>query len=167
MQPELETLCRVLEEEQGILADLLGAEGRELQALVRLDAAPLADAVTRIEPVLGRLTLAEQARVSLTRRIGGELGIEEAVLDLRAIALCVGEPYRERLLELRRGMQKAAKELSRANDLNQALTLQGIDHADLLLSVLLGGTDGPGTYTKSGVGNASAIGPRRLIDEVV
>ncbi|MEK7865878.1 MAG: flagellar protein FlgN [Planctomycetota bacterium] len=167
MQPELETLCRVLEEEQGILSDLLAAQAREREALVRLETVPLVDAVNRIEPVIGRLALVEQARVALTRRLGVDLGIPEDGLDLRAIALRVGEPYRERLLDLRSATQAAAKSLSRANELNEALAVQGIDHVELLLSALLGGVDNPGTYTKSGVGTASATGPRRIIDQVV
>lgn len=167
MQPELETLCRVLEEEQGILSDLLAAQAKEREALVRLETVPLVDAVGRIEPVLERLALAEQARVALTRRVGADLGIPEDGLDLRAIALRVGEPYRERLLDLRRATQKAAKDLSRATELNEALAVQGIDHVELLLSALLGGVDNPGTYTKSGVGTAPADGPRRIFDQVV
>ncbi len=167
MQPELETLCRVLEEEQGILSDLLAAQAREREALVRLETVPLVDAVGRIEPVVERLALAEQARVALTRRVGADLGIPEDRLDLRAIALAVGDPYRERLLELRAATQKAARDLARANELNEALAVQGIDHVELLLSALLGGVDNPGTYTKSGVGTGSATGPRRIIDQVV
>ena len=167
MQPELETLMRVLEEEQGILSDLLSAQTAERDALVRLETVPLTDAVIRIEPLIERLALAEQARVALTRRVGADLGIPEDGLDLRAIALRVGEPYRERLLELRRATQEAAKRLARANELNEALALQGIDHTELLLSALLGDVETPGTYTKSGVGTASATGPRRIIDQVV
>lgn len=167
MQPELETLCRVLEEEQGILTDLLAAQAREREALIRLDTVPLIDVVGRMEPVIERLALAEQARVALTRRIGADLGIPEEALNLRAIAMRVGEPYRERLLELRRATQNAARDLARANELNKALAVQGLDHVELLLSALLGGVDNPGTYTKSGVGSGSVTGPRRIIDRVV
>jgi flagellar biosynthesis/type III secretory pathway chaperone len=144
MTGALDKLVDLLAEETAELQRLLPLLEDQHHALLRGDAAGVADVTSRQEPVAARLIRLESGRRPLVEQVAADLRVRPADLTLSSLARLPNPPAR--LGEVRRELRTVATRLATLSRQNAFLLARSVEFVEGLLGQILSALDPAPTY---------------------
>ncbi len=162
--PEVAPLISVLTREQAIYQKLLEVAAEERQAIVAGDLPELKAVLLRKQDILEQLAALEDRRISWLGRYSRKHGVDLETMTLASIIESSGQPDRQLLTRLHRGLRRRIDRLVGMNGATKALLEKILGSIDVSLRFLLA-EDGSGqTYGAQGQLQAGAVLNRQLLE---
>jgi len=137
MQRAGEDLAAILEKQIRNYENLKDYILEKRKAIIANDLKRLSEITSRIENLIGSNSQLEIGRMSLVKRLAGEMKLSESKPTLREIARRFGGPLSGKLMDLRRRAISAIKDVQRQNRMNAEMLRYSADLMDSVLKHLV------------------------------
>ena len=141
MRQSLSELCTLLEEQKGVLGNMLSLAKEERQIIINGESDKL-EGVIRLElKELNKLGAIEKKRLSLHRAIAAELGLQEEDITVSIIADQAEPDEQETIQKLQTELMAIIEEHAAVNSENRELIKSHLEYSDMMLELMVESED--------------------------
>jgi len=159
----IEKLIQVLQYEYRIYQEILKIAVEKTDALVRNDAAEIANITEKEKEMADRTVKLSQAREQIISSMAGEYGLDHRQLTIETLKQIVEEPYKNQLGEIRDKMIDLLGKIKTRNEINRKLIENAIKYLDFSIQLMAAPAPAAPVYGRSGT-EVSGNGGRSLLD---
>lgn len=154
MRQILTDLCAILEEQKGVLKNMLELSKEERLILVNAQSDKLEDVIRLEFKEVGKLNVVEKRRLELMKTIASDMGIAEDDLTVTKIAEASEPDERSAIRSLQEELTALIEEHSAVNKENKSLIEAHVEYSQMMMELMVGVED-PLNNMYSGDGRAA------------
>jgi len=158
-----ENIVKILQYEYRTYQEILKIAVEKTDALVRNDAAEVANITEKEKDLTDRAMKLGQAREQIISEMAEEYGMDPGQLTIEKLKQMAEEPYKSRLGEIRENMLDLIGKIKARNGINQRLTENAIKYLDFSIQLIAGPAHSAPVYGRGGT-EVSSGGNRSLLD---
>lgn len=166
MEPELDTLIGILEEQRSLQAALADLSERKTNAIAAGDTGALNAVIAEEKAALGKIRAVEKRQTECVRRLAVILGVPEGSVRMSLMLEKAQGAQRKRLSHLRSELTILIEKQQKLNDVNMKLLQMNLDYVQFLMNASSVGSAGA-TYGQKGGMRKAPAAAKRLLDRKV
>ncbi len=166
MEPILNDLIAILEEQRGHQAALVELSERKTKAITVGDADALHGIVEEEKTVLGLIKGVEKRQSRCVRELAQAMGLPETQVRMSLIIEEAEGSQREALLRVREELTGLIERQMKHNEVNMKLLQMNMDYVQFMLNTASNQKTG-NTYGQGGSIQSPPVSPRKLLDRKV